>query len=214
MKSYHELAMRTAGPEVFHEPYSKEGKDQFTREFTQDLAVFLMAASKLDMYKSLMFYGKSKPERNMHDIAAALTMRSGAAFNPNGFDFRNVGNPQAIHAILGIATEGAELVEDLMLLMSNVDRPERQAVIDNLSRETGDIDWYQELLALSTGVPVEQSRVENIDRLQKRFPGKFSEEDALARADEKPVPRTLDELFEDVEAALAMPADETHGDMS
>lgn len=165
---YHTDAMRTAaGPEVFHpKPLNAAGA---IGEFVRDLIWFEHYAQRLDRWKSLLFYGKDKPE----------PQEPFAPSNWQDFDFEHVANPQLIHAILGIGSESGEIVTDLLLALQG-----KLNSVDNLSRESGDVDWFQELLATAIGVPVAQSRVANIERLRLRFPDKFSEADAIARADE------------------------------
>lgn len=177
--TYHDLAMRTAaGPEVHHLPSSPEDRRSYELEFLSDLFQFLVAASKLDNHKSRQFYGKTKPVRDFELFKGALMPAGTQSFRMQRSGF----NPQVVHAVLGLATESSELVEDLIKLMSGTAATDD--LRSNMSRESGDIDWYQELFASAIGVPVEQSREENIARLAKRFPDKFSEAHAIARADE------------------------------
>lgn len=174
---YHDLAMRTAaGPEVFHLPCNQGGIDALTRDFLLSMINFIKMAEHLDRFKSLLFYRKDKPPRDEQQFLDALGVAEDQEFS-----FQNVTNPQLVHAILGLCTESAELAEDLIKVMAGIPLDE---VRPNLRRESGDVDWFQELLATATGDPVEQNRVENIERLAKRFPEKFNEADAVARADE------------------------------
>lgn len=170
---YHDDAMRTAaGPEVFHTDHA--GFD--LSEFIHDLSAFAMVGARLDRWKGILFYGKDKPLNDAgHRIASLLENTA------LGSDVYNL-NPQLVHAILGIASEGGELVEDLLGLAGGVD------TLENIVREQGDVDWFQELLAEAIDHPVVMSRVANIERLRVRFPDKFSEEAAVMRADESPDP--------------------------
>lgn len=186
---YHTLAMRTAaGPEVFHLPGGELGAEM-EDEFFGDAQAFLVAAARMDDWKSRLFYGKSKYTRTNFDFDkfAAASQFPDFVFTGQPKSLRNIDNPQLIHAILGIATEGAELVENLLEVAhtGQVDH-ERIASMNNMVRETGDVDWFQELLASAIGVPIEKSRSTNIARLAVRFPAKFSEFAAVARADEAP----------------------------
>lgn len=191
MSNYHELAMRTAaGPEVFHYPHNvpEPTEDDIMESkaldinFLADVIKYLNAAAQIDRWKSRLFYGKDKIV-----IENAVSPHIGASWSLN-----NIANPQMIHAILGIATEGAELMEDLVKMAGSLTYfsedglytyPEEYS--DNMSREQGDVDWYQELLAKVLNEPIEESRRKNIERLQKRYPDKFSEQDAIERKDEK-----------------------------
>lgn len=169
-KSYSELAMRTAaGPEVFH----YEDANETDAHFINDIMVYLNAVKRLDSWKSVLFYGKAK----------VIIDNSIAPEIMHDWSLRGISNPQILHAILGIATEGGELVEDVVRL-GNPGAWVDGGIVPNIRREMGDVDWYQELLAHCIGYTVEDCREENIARLAKRYPEKFSEADALARADE------------------------------
>lgn len=195
-EQYTAAAMRTAaGPEVFHIPHPvQDPKEAWVLDIQilADLCDYIRATNKLDRWKSRLFYNKDKPEANLEEMFKDLN---------EDWSIDHVPNPQLIHAILGIATEGAELVADLVNVVQLFSKNEvkeypaskwlysdRQKLADlaeNMSREQGDIEWYQELLAVATSIPVELSREANIQRLKKRFPDKFSEADAVARADEQ-----------------------------
>lgn len=84
-----------------------------------------------------------------------------------------------LHALLGISGESGELVDGFkkhLIYNKPVD-------IGNLIEEAGDILWYMALLFRTIGVPFEQVMLENIDKLKARYPDKYSDEAALARAD-------------------------------
>lgn len=81
-----------------------------------------------------------------------------------------------IHAILGIATEAGELLEALNKFLSD---GEFDTV--NLKEECGDLFWYQAILANATDNTFEGIQSTVIAKLKKRFPDKFTEEDANNR---------------------------------
>ncbi len=173
--TYHDLAMRTAaGPEVFHYPV-EDDTNATDATFINDVIVYLNAVARLDRWKSRLFYGKDKI---VIDNAITPVIQ-------DNWSLGNIPNPQIIHAILGIATEGGELVEDLVKLANPIGTAEIDPIADNIKRECGDVDWYQELLAKSMRFAVEDVREMNIARLAKRYPDKFSEAAAIARADEQ-----------------------------
>lgn len=188
-KQYHDDAMRTAaGPEVFHVPEDDEQLDAWTNEFVIDMVEYLKAAARLNDWKSRLFYGKPKYDRG--DMVGFM---DGAVPPFPEFDkylegemsFGVTGGPRLVHAILGVSTEGAELVEGLLKLMQTRCTVYRPDIAKNAIREGGDVQWYCELLADSLGTTVQFMRAMNIARLRKRFPHKFKEADAIARADEK-----------------------------
>lgn len=82
-----------------------------------------------------------------------------------------------IHAILGIATEAGELLEALHRFV--LDKEGFDVV--NLKEECGDLFWYQAILADATDNTFEGIQTTVIAKLKKRFPDKFTEEDANNR---------------------------------
>lgn len=208
---YHELAMRTAaGPDVLHVPSNPQELDALNREAVATLLLYAMAARQLDRLKSILFYGKTKGGVDMSDLAKDL-FGSDRQLENADFCIHHIPNPQFIHAVLGIASEGGELVEDMLVLMTKPPVDKALDILDNVVRESGDVDWFQELLATSVGITVDEGRERNIARLSKRFPDKFTAAAAIARADEDPVADYYLQKNEVEPMARAM-ADETHGD--
>lgn len=116
---------------------------------------FIEAGQRLDRVKKALMYG-----REFH-----YSDRSG----PFGVDTETPPVPeheQAIaHAILGVATEGVELVEALYAYLFD----NKPFDLVNLQEEFGDVQWYRAL-----GLQhVNQTHVENITqndaKLEKRF---------------------------------------------
>lgn len=192
-EQYHQDAMRTAaGPEVFHRPMIADVRlsdAQFfngTASVMDALADHIHSSRVLSALKATLFYGKEWKAPHRSDVDVLF----------NGFHHDQFDNYQLLHAILGIASEGGELLEDVVALVSLPDpgdcdendlpklEKERVEIAANMVREQGDIDWFQELFAHAIGKPVALSRELNIERLKARFPDKFSEEDALARAED------------------------------
>jgi hypothetical protein len=170
---YHDLAMRTAaGPEAWHTKVDEF--EQPTTVFAQDLLAYIRAARVLDRWKSLLIYGKTKDEAKFEPLPTDELIA--------GIKWDNA-DPVSVHALLGITTEGGELAELLLWHMCGLDTAELQA---GLREETGDIDWFQELLARSTGISVDSARSENIAKLQKRYKDKYSQTEAVDRNDKAP----------------------------
>ena len=82
-----------------------------------------------------------------------------------------------MHAIIGIATEAAELVEAATDAM---DSREPLDVV-NLREEIGDILWYSTFLAKSLGTTLDECAATNTRKLRKRFPNNFTDEQAINR---------------------------------
>lgn len=82
-----------------------------------------------------------------------------------------------IHAIVGIATESTELLEALSARLTG----EEEIDVVNLVEEVGDLMWYQALLLRTLNTDFEQAGSINIDKLYKRFPHKFNNDEAIYR---------------------------------
>ena len=85
--------------------------------------------------------------------------------------------PRIEHAIMGITTEAGELM-DAVKKTKIYGKP---LDIVNLLEEAGDTMWYLAILADALGVSFEEIWQKNIAKLQKRYPEKFSHENALQR---------------------------------
>lgn len=84
-----------------------------------------------------------------------------------------------LHAILGMSGEVGELVDGFkkhLIYNKPID-------VANLREEAGDTLWYMALLFRTINVDFEQIMQENIDKLKKRYPEKYTDEAAIARAD-------------------------------
>jgi hypothetical protein len=164
--SFHELAMRTAaGPENWFPENAPDGSS-----FVSDLFTYIQAARQLDRWKSLLIYGKPKDEKKF-DILPDHTDVI------HGFDHL-VGDGTLVHSILGIASEGGELIEHLFTLaVTGTANPE------GIQEETGDLDWFQELLADAIGVSVDDTQAQVIAKLAKRYPERYNQSDAILRKD-------------------------------
>jgi len=84
-----------------------------------------------------------------------------------------------LHGILGVATEGGEMLE--ALYAAYFEGKDFDKV--NLLEESGDVMWYLALLLNKPqpGVTFEAVQHLNIDKLRKRYPDKFTNYDALNR---------------------------------
>lgn len=84
---------------------------------------------------------------------------------------------QILHAIMGIVTEAGEL-QDAMKKWLIYGKP---LDLVNLMEECGDLEWYTSLLMRVIDVDHSAVWQANIDKLQARYPDKFTEESALNR---------------------------------
>lgn len=97
-----------------------------------------------------------------------------------GYNDNVVGNPETIdllHTSLGVVTEAAELA-DMLKKHIFYGKP-----IDtvNIKEECGDVLWYLAIICRRYNVTFEQLMEDNITKLKKRFPNRFTEHDANNR---------------------------------
>lgn len=96
--------------------------------------------------------------------------------NRNGY-FTDVGpqqlaliDPRILHVVLGIATEGSEIVE---AITNQIEGNPLDMV--NLSEEIGDLNWYANgIFPDASGIPHSRYLSTNIVKLAIRYPDKFS----------------------------------------
>jgi len=85
-------------------------------------------------------------------------------------------NTRIFHSIVGICTESAEMVEALNSTLSG---EELDTV--NLLEECFDLDWYQFIMLDECDSSLEQIWNAGFTKLKKRYPNKFTSEDAINR---------------------------------
>lgn len=134
----------------------------------------ILALQELDNIKKALFYGKplnGLPKGVPHDI--------------DGTGCPDTMGPDAgvcmdiLHGILGVATEGGEMLE--ALYGAYFEGRDFDKV--NLLEESGDVMWYLAVLLNKPqpGVTFDAVQRLNIDKLRKRYPDKFTNYDALNR---------------------------------
>ncbi len=85
-----------------------------------------------------------------------------------------------IHALFGLAGEVGEMVDPVKRAMFYGKELDTQ----NIKEEAGDLMWYiAGPLCRALGCTLEELCAANVDKLKKRYPEKYSDQDALARAD-------------------------------
>lgn len=83
------------------------------------------------------------------------------------------------HGMLGVVTEAGELgdtVKKTVIYGKPLD-------VSNMQEEIGDLLWYVAVLINACGLDPEIIMQANIDKLKARYPERYSDADALARAD-------------------------------
>ena len=86
------------------------------------------------------------------------------------------------HAQLGFATEAGEFAT-VVKRVKIYGKELTQEMRENAIEELGDLLWYIPIACDALGVTLGEVAAHNIEKLQARFPNKFSAEDAEARAD-------------------------------
>lgn len=123
--------------------------------------------NRLDNAKKQIFYGRDLPNLVM-DRSQSLD------------DFAyNEKNQRILHGVIGIATEGGELLEALVDALGD----KASSSIDeiNIQEEVGDILWYVAILLDAIDSDFEECQKINILKLRKRYGDKFSSFDANNR---------------------------------
>lgn len=86
------------------------------------------------------------------------------------------------HFATGIASEAGELLTPIKAHLYYG----KALDLANLEEELGDILWFVAGLATTVGLTLDEIAERNIAKLQKRYPDKYSDEAAIARADKAP----------------------------
>lgn len=87
------------------------------------------------------------------------------------------GDVAILHATMGISTEAGELLDVMKKYLAY------GRIIDrvNLAEECGDVLWYVAIILRELGLSFEDVMDMNINKLEKRFPEKFTSEKAINR---------------------------------
>lgn len=86
-------------------------------------------------------------------------------------------NVRIIHGVLGLISEVGEIAQELGMCLfqdHTLDRTNRR-------EELGDLEWYVALLCNAQAFDLGTILEANIAKLKKRFPGRFTEEEAQVR---------------------------------
>lgn len=154
MSDYQQLALRTKSDAFYAEKVS-------LKELIYRADAFTEAAEALDAIKKSLFYGKQYPitpsgRRIMHLEQSTIDM---------------------LHAAIGIATEAGELIGAVVTALANGEPID----VVNFQEELGDLGWYRAIGAEGCGKTLPELDEQNIAKLTKRFPDRFTEHAALNR---------------------------------
>ncbi len=86
-------------------------------------------------------------------------------------------NIRLLHSAIGISTEAGELLDSLKKHIYYGKEFDKT----NFKEEIGDIFWYIAIACDELGVTIESLMERNIEKLQARYPNKFTSEDAINR---------------------------------
>lgn len=86
-----------------------------------------------------------------------------------------------IHAAMGMSSDAGEFVD--CIKKHAVYGKELDEI--NAIEEIGDVLWFCALAAQSLGITLEYVARKNIEKLQKRYPAKYTDAAAIARADKE-----------------------------
>jgi len=170
---YQELALRTES--VVDQVVADKA------ELLHVLAMYNTIGEMLDCLKKKIYYrNPDKYNLNFEKLSNDLKYFTTCADRHHGERFEEVlegVDPRVFHAIIGIATEAAELVN---ALQKNVAGHELDAV--NVAEEWGDACWYGDGILLDQlGIDGMWVRTINIEKLRARYPDKYSDVSAEAR---------------------------------
>jgi NTP pyrophosphatase (non-canonical NTP hydrolase) len=153
-------------------------------KFLEALSKCMTAAEELDRYKKLLFYGEDARKNRFGDVKQLGKFNGWAIIESlTGSACERPKAEQAVHAILGIATEAGELIEALFIALADPESGGLDFV--NTLEEVGDLQWYEAMLCRITGKTFDEVQRTNIAKLRQRFPDKFNETAANVRDLEK-----------------------------
>lgn len=145
------------------------------------LAMFISAGQMLDQIKKHAYYGKEYKPDDINNaymtVRDALEDMMGAPINGDLQEDSFEIDPRVFHAIVGISTEATELCEAVYDNLLN----KKELDIVNILEEMGDIMWYASILMDAANGDWDDVLETNIAKLKKRFPDKFSSDDAINR---------------------------------
>lgn len=103
------------------------------------------------------------------------------------FAKRNKGVDGYMHAAVGISGEAGELLD----AVKKVWVYEKPIDIVNIVEELGDLEFYMQALRSLLGVTREEVIQANVEKLNRRYPGGYTDAAAIARADKAATPSHL-----------------------
>lgn len=154
------------------------------KEMVMNIAkIFILSGQMLDLYKKNIFYKRPIKYdvlidnfRAISDSMTNLSYEFKASSHLDNNDVVNV-NPRLFHSVIGVATEAVEMVEQLHTSIEN----DSALDVVNLLEEGFDINWYFATMHDELNASMENTLNRGIEKLQKRYPEKFTNERANNR---------------------------------
>ena len=145
----------------------------------------IRTSRKLDAMKKCVIYGK---ENMMPEPFVAIDELALAKMTPE--------QAHKLHMAIGLLGEAGEILEGVILEIEQFPRN-----IENEIEESGDIEFYHEGYRQACGFSREAAIKANIEKLGKRYRGhKYTDAQAIARADKASLPETIVESIHREEA--------------
>jgi NTP pyrophosphatase (non-canonical NTP hydrolase) len=159
MENYENDALRTNSDMYF-------GHNVSQYHFFEILKHCVYYLSELDKIKKTMFYNKQFEYRPFGATCSEFVKSS-----------NDIEGIRLIHSILGIATESGEILEILQGVLNGQKELDKVHFIE----EIGDVLWNANLALSVSGSTFSEAKKANIAKLMKRYPEKFSCQNAICR---------------------------------
>lgn len=170
MKEYRELSGRTAAEGIDREQF------QTDVEMVREMNALDLYGAMADAMKRSLFYSDDIFQRIEKQRERIKNSAMSIEEKLETLSLDTVGT-NYIHAALGIASEAGEMFEEFVkAALEN-----RELNKQNLIEEAGDVLWYVAMLLRELDVSFEEVAERNIAKLQKRFPEKFTKDNAINR---------------------------------
>lgn len=108
-------------------------------------------------------------------------MRTAKTFAPKTFSTEEM---DLLHAALGVSSDAGELVDAIKKHLIYGKELDKQNVVE----EIGDVMWFCALCCRAIGEDLDYIAQMNIGKLMQRYPDKYTDQAAIARADKTEAP--------------------------
>lgn len=134
--------------------------------FVANLRTFIDTANVINLYKKLLFRGRTPEDLNMKH--PKLHESLAPEFDPNNSTDETI---NVVHGCVGVITEAGEVAE---ILLDAIEQNRLDPV--NVAEEAGDLRWYIVRMLRGIGMTDEQCERMNIDKLHGRHGETFNVE--------------------------------------